>query len=117
MVAGDDEARCIGEIAVWRPPARSGYEIYMEKMGKTPDPYMKQFGRGGMTAGYAEKFQLIDHLRSDYFRSHSKTPESILANIDAVPLDYLNTTLETMHETWRVRIVSDQYEFFIPNPP
>src|ERR1700745_1557051 len=37
--AGDDNVRS--------PPARSGYEVYMERTRQTPDRFMKQFGRGG----------------------------------------------------------------------
>ena len=43
--AGDDNVR--------RPPARFGYEVYMERTGQTPDRFMKQFGRGGAGGGYA----------------------------------------------------------------
>jgi hypothetical protein len=42
-----------GDDNVWRPPARSGYEAYMERTGQTPDRFMKQFGRGGAGGGYA----------------------------------------------------------------
>jgi len=68
IVAGG-EGGSAGDDNVWRPPARSGYEVYMEQTGQTPNPLMKQFGRGG----------------------------SVLANINDVPLDHLNQTLEAMN--------------------
>jgi hypothetical protein len=46
-IAAGGEGGSAGDDNVWRPPARSGYEIYMERTGQTPDPFMKQFGRGG----------------------------------------------------------------------
>jgi hypothetical protein len=107
--AGDDE--------VWRPPARSGYEVYKERMGQTPDPFIRQYGRGGEVPGYAAKFQVIEKLRADYFRAHSEPPQNAFENIHAVPLDYLNGALGAMNEKWRVRIVQEpngQYEFFVP---
>lgn len=107
--AGDDE--------VWHPPARSGYEIWMEKLGKRPDPYLRQFGRGGAGGGYSNKFQVVEQLRAEYFRAHHLKPQSVDENISAVPLGYLNDALETKNEPWRVRIVHGQwgqYEFFIP---
>jgi hypothetical protein len=113
-IAAGGEGGAAGDDSVWRPPARSGYEVYMERTGQAPDPFMKQFGRGGAGGGYAAKFEVIERLRSEYFQSHSITPQSVFENINAVPLDYLNQTLEAMHEAWRARIINGQYVFFIP---
>ena len=107
------EGGAAGADEVWRPPARSGYEIYMEETGQVPDPY----GRGGAGGGYTAKLQVIEKLRTEYFRSHSQPPQTIFENIGAVPIDYLNGALHAMNQNWRVRIVqgpNGQYEFFIP---
>jgi hypothetical protein len=86
----------------------------MEQSGQKPDPFLKQFGHGGVSAGYTDKLQVIEQLRSEYFQATSAKPKTVLENINAVPLDYINQTLVTMNEPWRARIVNDQYEFFIP---
>jgi len=104
-----------GDEGVWRPPAKSGYEIFQRRMGLPVDPYMRQFGRGGAEAGYEPKLQVIEQLRAAYFLERAKKSETIFENINAVPLDYLNEALATKNETWRVRIIDDEYEFFIPN--
>lgn len=46
-------AGAAGDDNVWRAPARSGYAVYIERTGPTPDRFMKQFGRGGAGGGYA----------------------------------------------------------------
>ena len=88
-IAVGGEGGSAGEDKVWSPPARSGYEIYMEKMGLPSDPLFKQFGRGGAVQGYTEKLQIIQQLRTEYFNIHLIKPESVLENINAVPLGYL----------------------------
>ena len=99
---------------VWRAPAKSTYEIHQRKMGLPIDPLMRQYGRGKPTPGYDPKLQFVEQLRAAYFREHRKMPQSILEKIDAVPLEYLNSILSEMGKPWRVRIVDDEYEFFIP---
>jgi hypothetical protein len=103
-----------GEDGVWRPPAKSGYEIAQRKLELPVDPYLRQFGRGGAGAGYEPKLAIIKQLRTVYFAKHSKRAETVFENINAVPIDYLNHELIARNEIWRVRIVDDEYEFFIP---
>ncbi|MGO9237111.1 MAG: hypothetical protein ACLP4V_24680 [Methylocella sp.] len=113
-IAAGGSGGAAGEDGVWRAPAKSGYEVFQRKMGLPVDPFMRQFGRGGAGAGYEPKLAVIEQLRAAYFTKHSKKPESIFENINAVPLDYLNKALVENKEVWRVRIVDDEYEFFIP---
>jgi hypothetical protein len=103
-----------GEDGIWRAPAKSGYEIAQRKLGLPVDPYMRQFGRGGAVPGYEPKLTIIEQFRAAYFRKYSKSPKTIFEDINAVPLDYLNHELIATKEIWRVRIVDDEYEFFIP---
>jgi len=103
-----------GDDGIWRAPAKSGYETCQRKMGLPVDPVLRQYGRGGATPGYEPKLQIIEQLRAAYFREHAKKTESIFENINAVPLDYLNDALAAKKEIWRVRVVDDEYEFFIP---
>jgi hypothetical protein len=119
-VAGDGIATggaggASGDDGVWRAPAKSGYEIYQRKMGLPVDPNMRAYGRGGAMPGYEPKLQVVEGLRTSYFRNRSKKPESIFENINAVPLEYTNTELAKRKEIWRARIVDDEYEFFIPH--
>ena len=65
-------------------------------------------------AGYEPKLQMVEQLRSEYFVNFSKNPKSIFEDINAVPLNYLNDALAAKKESWQVRIVDDEYEFFIP---
>jgi len=105
----------VSDDGVWRPPAKSGYEVHQRALGLPVDPFMRQFGRGGAAPGYEPKLQVVDELRTAYFRDQDITPRSVFEDIDAVPLDYLNDALEARNENWRVRIVDgDEYEFFIP---
>ncbi len=105
----------VNDEGVWRPPAKSGYEVHQRALGLPVDPHLRPFGRGGAAPGYEPKLQLVQQLRDAYFREHEKTPESVFENINAVPLDYLNEALAARKESWRVRIVDgDEYEFFIP---
>lgn len=103
-----------GDDGVWRAPAKSGYEILQRKLGFPVDPNLRQYGRGGAMPGYEPKLAIIEQLRTSYFQIHSKQQETIFQNINAVPLDYLNDQLAARKEVWRVRIVDDEYEFFIP---
>lgn len=106
-----------GEDGVWRAPAKSGYEVAQRKLGLPVDPFLRQFGRGGAQPGYEPKLAVVEQLRTIYFEKHSKTSKSIFENINAVPLDYLNRELAARKESWRVRIIDDEYEFFIPKMP
>ena len=103
-----------GDYGVWRAPAKSGYEVYQRKMGLPVDPAKRKYGRGGAGAGYEPKLEVIEHLRAEYFDANGLKPQSTFENIDAVPLAYLNDKLTTNGEHWRVRIVDDEYEFFLP---
>jgi hypothetical protein len=103
-----------GDDGIWRAPAKSGYEIAQRTLGLPVDPFMRQFGRGGAGAGYESKLSVVEHLRASYFEDNTKRPQAIFENINAVPLDYLNSKLHANREVWRVRIVDDEYEFFIP---
>ena len=51
-IAAGGEGGVAGDDNLWRPPARSGYEVCMERTWPTPDRFMKQFGRGA-GGGYA----------------------------------------------------------------
>jgi hypothetical protein len=62
-------------------------------LGLPVDPFMRQFGRGGAGAGYESKLSVIEHLRASYFEDNTKRPQTIFENINAVPLDYLNSKL------------------------
>lgn len=105
----------VNDEGVWRPPAKSGYEVHQKALGLPVDPNLRQFGLGGAAPGYEPKLQLVQELRDTYFREHGKAPQSVFENINAVPLDYLNNALAARKESWRVRIVDgDEYEFFIP---
>ena len=103
-----------GDDGIWRAPAKSGYEVAQRKLGLTVDPFLREFGRGGAVPGYEPKLAIIKELRAAYFTKYSKKPEGVFENINAVPLDYLNDQLLARKEDWRVRIVEDEYEFFIP---
>jgi hypothetical protein len=99
---------------VWLPPARSGYEIHQRALGLPVDPYLAQFGRGGAMAGYNEKLTVVDRIREDYLRSHSKPLPESMHNVYSVPLEYINGALQAINEPWRARIFDDQFEFFLP---
>ncbi len=102
-----------GEHGVWRPPAKSGYEIAQRKLGLPVDPFLRQFGRGGAGPGYGEKLDIIEKLRELYFSDKKINLVSIFADINAVPLEYLNGKLAQNSENWRARIVDDEYEFYL----
>ena len=105
----------VNDEGVWRPPAKSGYEVHQRSLGLPVDPSLRQFGRGGAAPGYEPKLQLVQQLRETYFREHRKKPQSIFESIEAVPLEYLNQSLAARNESWRVRIVDgDEYEFYTP---
>jgi hypothetical protein len=105
----------VSDDGIWRPPAKSGYEVHQRALGLPVDPFMRQFGRGGAAPGYEPKLRLVSELRAAYFRDHGIPPQGIFENINAVPLDYMNAALAARDEEWRVRIVDDdEYEFFIP---
>lgn len=107
----------VSDDGIWRPPAKSGYEVHQRALGLPVDPFMRQFGRGGAAPGYEPKLQIVQELRDGYFRDRGLAPRSIFEDIIAVPLDYLNARLAARNESWRVRIVDgDEYEFFIPKP-
>jgi hypothetical protein len=103
-----------GDNTIWRAPAKSGYEVTQRRLGLPVDSFIRQFGRGGAVPGYEPKLALIEQLRASYFQDYSKKTETIFENINAVPLDYLNSQLATKNDVWRVRIVDDEYEFFVP---
>ncbi len=104
-----------GDVGVWRPPAKSGYEVYQRAMGLPVDPALRGFGRGGAGAGYEPKLKIVEELRVAYFRDHAKPFRTVFEDINAVPLEYLNDALAATGEVWRVRIVDDEYEFYIPS--
>ncbi len=103
-----------GDAKVWPAPAKSGYEIAQRTKGLPVDPVKRRYGRGGAVPGYEPKLQMIEQLRATYFREHAMKPETIFENINAVPLDYINGAIAATNETWRARIIDDEYEFFIP---
>ncbi len=113
VVVGGEGGHVAGP-GVWLPPARSGYEIHQRALGLPVDPYLAQFGRGGAMAGYIEKLAIVDRIREDYLRSHSKVSPESMYNVLSVPLEYINGTLQAISEPWRARIFDDQFEFFLP---
>jgi hypothetical protein len=48
------------------------HEVHQRALGLTVDPYLAQFGRGGAMPGYNEKLIVVDRIREEYQRSHSK---------------------------------------------
>jgi hypothetical protein len=114
-IAAGGAGGSVDGVNIWYPPAVSGYETYMRQTGQQPDPALKPFGRGSMSAGYAPKFVLIEQLRAEYFKARGQPPRSVDEDIGAVPLEYLNQRLQDMGERWRARITAtEQYEFFVP---
>ena len=114
IVAGGDGGSA-GLIDVWPAPARSGYERYMRSIGQKPDPALKGYGRGGTVPGYEERLEIVQQIREEYGKAHELSAAA-LSEIEAVPLEYVNTRLEAMNLNWRARLVEDEYEFFVPNP-
>lgn len=47
-LAGGGGGGAAGQIGVWYPPARSGYEVAMRKLGLPVDPDLARYGRGGV---------------------------------------------------------------------
>jgi hypothetical protein len=74
---------------------------------------MRKYGRGGAGAGYEPKLHFVEQLRAEYFRLNDLKPQSTFENIEAVPLAYINGAVASKGENWRVRIVDDEYEFFL----
>jgi hypothetical protein len=106
-----------GNSRVWRHPAKSGYEVAQKALGLPVDLQMRSYGRGGSVPGYEPKLKLIEELRACYFEERKIEPQTVFHNINAVPVDYLNSVLAAKDVDWRVRIVDeDEYEFFLPNP-
>jgi hypothetical protein len=104
-----------GEEGVWRPPAKSGYEVAQRARGFPVDPELRKYGRGGAQPGYEPKLHIIEQLRDAYFRERAQPIRTIFADIYAVPVDYLNEALQASGQPWRVRIVDeDEYEFHLP---
>ena len=101
--------------SIWHPPAISGYEVAAMASGRTVDPKIRQYGRGGMSPGYLIRYQEVQLIRAAYFAETDKHPESIADNIDAVPVDYINAKLEAQGFNWRARIITGpDYEFYVP---
>jgi hypothetical protein len=99
----------------WYPPAPSGYEVHQLAMGLPVDPTMRQFGRGGMSPGYAVRYQVVEGIRTNFFETQGLAPRTALEDVNAVPLDYVNEELQKRGVPWRARVVRDlDYEFFIP---
>jgi hypothetical protein len=103
-----------GDDGVWRAPAKSGYEILQRKMGLPVDPFLRQFGRGGASGGYETKLATVESIRQIYFGVKAENPKSIIEDINSVPLIFINSQLAERNESWRVRVIDDEYEFFIP---
>jgi hypothetical protein len=110
-ISAGGEGGHAGEIGVWKPPARSGYEIFQRRLGLPVDPFMAQFGRGGTSVGWYDKMKVVEGLRDKFFKAH---PNANTSDVHAVPLEYLNAQISELREPWRARIIDDQYEFFIP---
>lgn len=100
---------------LWRPPARLGYEVAQEVLGLPVDPKLRKYGRGGMSPGYAPKYEIVDGIRIQYFKRHDLPYVDAVEDVTAVPLEYVNGELKRMNIPWRARIVrGTDYEFFIP---
>jgi len=113
-IAVGGEGGSVDSDVLWHPPARSGYEIGMESSGQPIDPKMRQYGRGGMSAGYAYRYEIVEEIRSDYFTKNNKKKVSALEDVGAVPLNYVNERLSAKGVNWRARIKGLDYEFYIP---
>jgi len=116
-IAAGGEGGSVDSNTLWSPPARSGYEIATAAIGERIRPFMRQFGRGGMSPGYAERYRIVEKIRADYFAANHSTPKSPMEDINAVPLDYVNEKLATMNVNWRARLVNNglDYEFYVPD--
>jgi hypothetical protein len=112
-VAAGGAGGSASEDGIWRAPAKSGYEIYQRSQGLPVDPMLRNFGRGGASPGYEPKLKIVEQIRVNYFRSHSLPFKSTFADINAVPLDYVNQELKAQGEDWRARIVDNDYEFYV----
>jgi hypothetical protein len=100
---------------LWCPPAQSGYDALMAATGQPIEPKMRQYGRGGMSPGYAFRYNIVEQIRREYFETYQKQPENALENVNAVPLDYVNQQLAAMDVNWRARVVRGlDYEFYVP---
>src|SRR5712691_846837 len=55
----------VNDEGVWRPHAKSGYEVHQKALGLPVDPFIRQFGRGGAAAGYEPKLQVVQQLREN----------------------------------------------------
>ena len=98
---------------LWRPPAQSAYETHMQTTGQPIDPKKRRPGRGGMSAGYAMRYGIVEKIRMEYFQAHHIAPQDAVENVQAVPLEYVNQKLAEMGVPWRARIVRElDYEFY-----
>jgi len=101
---------------LWRPPPPTGYEVYQEHAGLPIDPKLRKYGRGGMSPGYAARYDVVLKLWADYFKSNNKPPQDPVENVHAVPLEYVNEKLAAIGVNWRARIVRNlDYEFYVPS--
>jgi hypothetical protein len=115
MLVAGGAGGAAGDDRVWRPPAKSGYEVAQKVLELPVDPILRQYGRGGAVPGYEPKLAVIEELRKAYFEHYNIQRQNIFENISAVPLAYLNNALADKNEEWRVRISDgDEYEFFVP---
>jgi len=111
--AGGEGGSVDGEFE-WFPPARSGYEVHQRALNLPVDPVLRQYGRGGMSAGYAEKLAVVQNLRTAFFVTTSAPVRSIDEDIAAVPIAYLNSKLAELGLHWRAKVVQGDYWFFVP---
>jgi hypothetical protein len=96
---------------VWYPPAASP----LERLGGSELNYgSTNYGQGGMSGSYLEKFNIVGQIRNDYFLAYAMPGKINASKIGDVPLDYLNDKLQEQGYPWRARIEGRWYLFFIP---
>lgn len=99
-----------GEVGEWRPPAPSGYVIAARTQGIRPDPYLSQFGTGGVDPEYYAKLEVVRSIE----RAFDAPPTGFIAEAHPGLVPHINAVLEERGLNWRVRVddAGFDYEFF-----
>jgi hypothetical protein len=111
-LAAGGEGGHAAEDEVWKPPARSGYEVMMRQLGQPVDPALAQFGRGGTSPEWYVKMEVVERIRNRFLATNATLMNPV--HIYAVPLDYINGQLQAQGLPWRARVIDELYEFYIP---
>lgn len=97
------------DIGVWRPPAQSGYVVFERALGRTPDPNLAGFGKGGVDPEYYRKLEIVRGIERSL-----GLPSRHHEEADPAHLSEVNNALQSLGETWRARLgpSGHDYEFF-----